>query len=780
VRRLLHAGDFDTSFNGTGYATADFGPGIGVVANAAAVQADGKTVVVGAQTPSRAFAVARFNVDGTLDRTFGADHSGTVLTTFNEGAEAFGVAIQADGRIVAVGLESEGFLDYHMAVVRYNADGTLDRTFDGDGRKSIDFGFYDQGSHATTVTITAGEKILVGGSSTYGIIDQNQDFALARLNPDGSYDGSFDDDGRKIIGFGDWEEVIDLAVDYSGSPATNPGYGSIVAVGTQSDTGNTYNRMVLARLKDDGSFDGSFDGDGRMTLQYGTVRTSARAVVIQPTGRIVVGGTEADDFAMVRLLPSGQLDPSFGNGGSGWQHDDLTGVERGRDLIERPSGGLVLGGISVRGQVGQPLTEDSFFLAYDADGHRDQAFGVGGLTRGPSGGLTRMAAGPGRRFVAAFGGAFRTARFLDAGANLVYAATLNATASETGPTSRGFFVYRVERVPYATRVFFDVGGTATAPYFRARNADYASDGLVFPIPVFGNPDAPFADIPAGQTFTVVTITPTDDALAEGNETATFSIRPDPAYEVGNPQNVALTIIDNDAPPPSVAEVYARGSSWRGPDDNDTNTTFKEYLAAHATGNAEFGYRLDNLPAGPVLPWTNVNQLVLRYSAPPTGAGIPAPGGVAVDGVRSDYAVTSVAQLDPRTFLLTLDRPLGTDPAGASDGDRLRLAVPGGAAGAPYELRFNVVPGDVNRSGAVLADDFSAVKARFFRSTNSPATGANDYSPFHDVDASGSVLATDFSDVRKRFFDALPPATAAAAPPAPAIRDELFATSAILA
>jgi hypothetical protein len=49
-----------------------------------------------------------------------------------------------------------------------------------------------------------------------------------------------------------------------------------------------------------------------------------------------------------------------------------------------------------------------------------------------------------------------------------------------------------------------------------------------------------------------------------------------------------------------------------------------------------------------------------------------------------------------------------------------------------------------------------VKRRFFRGTNSPVTGSNDYTPFHDVDASGSILASDFSEVKKRFFDTLPP------------------------
>jgi len=172
--------------------------------------------------------------------------------------------------------------------------------------------------------------------------------------------------------------------------------------------------------------------------------------------------------------------------------------------------------------------------------------------------------------------------------------------------------------------------------------------------------------------------------------------------------------------------------------------------------------------------------VLRYEAPPTGSAIPSTGGVVLDGARSDYTVGSVQKLDARTFLLTLDRPLGTTAAGDVEGDQIRLAVPGGAAGALYRLRFNVLPGDVTRSGAVLADDFSDVKKRFFKSTNTPATGgASDYSPFADVDASGSVLATDFSEVKKRFFDNLPPASASALATAPTVRQELLGTPSLL-
>ena len=171
----------------------------------------------------------------------------------------------------------------------------------------------------------------------------------------------------------------------------------------------------------------------------------------------------------------------------------------------------------------------------------------------------------------------------------------------------------------------------------------------------------------------------------------------------------------------------------------------------------------------------MDEIVLRYAAAPVGGGIPSTGNVVLDGVRSDYAVASVTPLDAQTYVLHLDRPLGNDTAGGANGDRVRVHTPTGP-----DLTLNVLQGDVNKSGSVLADDFSAVKARFFKSTASPVTGTNDYSAFHDIDGSGSILANDFSAVKARFFDNLPAPAAAAADAQPAsITRDLFSPAPII-
>jgi hypothetical protein len=156
----------------------------------------------------------------------------------------------------------------------------------------------------------------------------------------------------------------------------------------------------------------------------------------------------------------------------------------------------------------------------------------------------------------------------------------------------------------------------------------------------------------------------------------------------------------------------------------------------------------------------VNEVVVRYNVPVTAAGIPQPGTISVDGVRSDYAVTLVTQLDPRTFVLHLDRSLGIQPAaagGGCNGERVTLTVPGaGAAGGNYGLTLQVLQGDADRIGdRVTTGDYSFTRARLKTSASDPAGGGAQYSPFADVNASGDIRIDDATAVRARLNDDLP-------------------------
>ena len=156
---------------------------------------------------------------GDLDESFGT--GGKVLTDFREYQDgAFAVTLQADGKIVVAGYSWTPTSYPDFALARYNPDGTLDLTFGSAGKVLTDFGgqyYYDE-AHA--VAVQADGKIIAAGSSSAFGYDNN--FALARYNPDGSLDASFGTDGKVVTDFSGTNDRADaLAVQ----PAIHIGVG---------------------------------------------------------------------------------------------------------------------------------------------------------------------------------------------------------------------------------------------------------------------------------------------------------------------------------------------------------------------------------------------------------------------------------------------------------------------------------------------------------------------------------------------------------------------------
>ena len=189
-------GDLDTTFGSGGKVTTFFNFSD---ANSVAVQADGKIVVAGANQPgngSRNIVLARYHANGSLDNSFG--NGGIVTTSVGNFNSASGIAIQADGKIVVAGFSGSSRSVGSFAVVRYETTGALDTSFDGDGKVIIDMGNYN---FANDLAIQPDGKIVVVGGS--GVAQSsNYAFAVARLNSDGSLDTSFDGDGRVITSLG--------------------------------------------------------------------------------------------------------------------------------------------------------------------------------------------------------------------------------------------------------------------------------------------------------------------------------------------------------------------------------------------------------------------------------------------------------------------------------------------------------------------------------------------------------------------------------------------------
>jgi uncharacterized delta-60 repeat protein/uncharacterized repeat protein (TIGR01451 family) len=353
-------GALDPSFGIGGQVTTDFG-GFDS-AQAVALQSDGKIVAVGgtASFPSGDFALARYNADGSLDATFGS--GGKVTTDFGGFDAASAAVIQTDGRIVAAGRSGSG----DFALARYNADGSLDPTFGSGGKVTTDFGGFDA---AFGVARQADGKIVAAGQGGAG-----GGFALARYNPDGSLDPSFGSGGEVTTHFTSGVEVvIAVAIQLD---------GKIVAVG-QTFAGG-FQQFALARYNADGSLDSGFGSGGIVATNFGFDSAFGGALAIQSDGKIVAAGRAGTDFLLARYNGDGTLDATFGSGGvvttdfGGALFDAAFGVAL------QSNGKIVAAGSAISGF---PSSADFALARYNADGSLDASFGSGGKVTTDFGGF---------------------------------------------------------------------------------------------------------------------------------------------------------------------------------------------------------------------------------------------------------------------------------------------------------------------------------------------------------------------------------------------------------
>jgi uncharacterized delta-60 repeat protein len=309
ITRYNTDGSLDSTFGAGGKVFTDF-PSTLDQANAVAIQSDGKIIIAGSQrvdifTGNDNFALARYNPDGSLDSTFGS--GGKVTTGFSPNSRdiAHDLAIQSDGKIVAVGLSSNSATADDFALARYNADGSLDSTFGSGGKVTTDFAGSSFGfDEANSVAIQSDGRIIAGGMA------QSGDFGLARYHTDGSLDITFGTSGKVIT-------EISSSVDAISALAIQSD-GKIVAAGyALSIVGYDF---AVARYNPDGSLDGSFGSGGKVAKDFSGGNDFALDVAIQFNGKIIVVGeaftATSTDFGLVRYNTDGSPDSTFGSGGT--------------------------------------------------------------------------------------------------------------------------------------------------------------------------------------------------------------------------------------------------------------------------------------------------------------------------------------------------------------------------------------------------------------------------------------------------------------------------------
>lgn len=310
--------------------------------------------------------MARYNSNGTLDNSFSGD--GMLIVDFGfGGAEAFDIAIQTDGKIVVAGIASNG-ANNDFALLRINKDGSLDNSFSTDGKVLTDISGSDDGAYS--VSIQANGKILLGGYRNTGN-DKSPiyDFALVRYNADGSLDNSFSGDG---ILASDFNASSDQAHDILVQPD-----GKIVAIGTSETINQSVPSLsveiALMRFNADGSPDLSFDGDGKLITDIADGSYDyAYTALLQPDGKIIVGGSSSGNFALIRYNGNGSLDNSFS--GDGKLIFNSGGGGSVFSIVRQPDGKIIAGGCVTRG-----FNTDMVLLRFNDDGSTDLSFSEDGL-----------------------------------------------------------------------------------------------------------------------------------------------------------------------------------------------------------------------------------------------------------------------------------------------------------------------------------------------------------------------------------------------------------------
>ena len=303
-------GSLDASFGNGGKVVTNFGTS-GEEARAVAVQPDGKIVVAGNVGGGGArIGLARYLPDGSLDATFGS--GGEVLTTVQGNDVAYALAVQPDGRIVVAGSSGPAYqVQSDFVVLRYNPDGSPDATFGTQGVVTTFFGPTDSQAHSVLLQ-PDGRIVAVGFTSSSG---GNFHFAVARYNPDGSLDTTFNGTGTETTNFGEFDAAYGAALQPD---------GKVVAAGSfyydSPDGYHSKTELALARFLPRGGLDPTFGSGGKVETDLGGQDQSAKAVALQPDGRVVVAGVynppnSPSAFLLARYNPDGTLDTTFGSGG---------------------------------------------------------------------------------------------------------------------------------------------------------------------------------------------------------------------------------------------------------------------------------------------------------------------------------------------------------------------------------------------------------------------------------------------------------------------------------
>lgn len=521
VMGLAHAapGDLDLTFGaGTGMVGDSMGAD-GAYGRALVIDASGRIVVAGTALDASAdgrFGLLRLNADGSRDAGFGIDGRAIHGATASSQEEGLGLVLQADGKLVMVGLSFEIGPDSDFAALRINDDGTADNSFGNHGNGWMTTG--RPGSDVgTAIAVDAGGGFLLGGfvssstlldaagmrleplgaaDATYGSggivvaasdsnsfhavlmqpdgkalfgghIDSNGGAIVQRLNADGSVDASFAGDSRaELSGVLDVVGGIHLLAD-----------GQILVAGQRLADAR------IVRLHANGTIDASFGVAGSLTVTAASLGLSnlvLEALTLDGDGRMLatgyaIGASTGAQLLVLRGLPTGQLDVGFGSGGT--RLIDAEGDLFGNALAVQADGAIVIAGTD---QATTPEVPDHMLVV------RLEGSGAGGTPRELSIDDASLIEGDGGSAMMSF--------------NVSLSTPSTGASSVDVSTGPGSATPNVDYVATTTTLFF-ANGVSSATFQVAVNGD--------------------ADVEMDETFLVHLSNPVDANLADADATGTI-------------------------------------------------------------------------------------------------------------------------------------------------------------------------------------------------------------------------------------------------------------------
>jgi uncharacterized delta-60 repeat protein len=423
LARLNADGSLDTTFSGDGLVTTDLGTNES--AASVALQTDGRIIIAGTtNNTASSFVTLRYLANGTLDNSFSAAQvpthgypsetgpplltqpngrvtvsgvagenaastkagyltmrftsTGSSDTTFSTDGIAFtqpkgnndnarAMAVQPDGKILL-----GGRTDLGITVLRTLPDGSLDTSFGGDGRASLDFGV-----SCESIAVQPDGKVVVAGysyadfpASGGNLAYSEYDFVVGRFMPNGDPDLSFGTNGKVTSDLGGRNDVAySVALQADGK----------ILVGGYSNRLNPLDpysvQFALVRYLSNGVLDSTFGSGGIVSTSGGRLGTK---VIVQPDGKILLGGNDSSGLAVARYLANGTLDTSFD--GDGLASTPLVNGSIGIDMLLQPNGKVVVAGYySIFNNWPDPASYYFAAARFEANGALDASFGVAGL-----------------------------------------------------------------------------------------------------------------------------------------------------------------------------------------------------------------------------------------------------------------------------------------------------------------------------------------------------------------------------------------------------------------